>query len=212
MQPDRHIAASEVLSGVVRNNHADSISLYEIKTALHERGFGLLMLAIALPLSIPVPVPPGMTALPALPLLLFSIQMIMGMDSPWLPKWLGEKRVKRQTLAHVIEKGAPFLQKIERFLQPRFSFASSAKGEKIVGIFCMVFSISIAIPLPLTNFIPALGIVFLSLGLLSKDGIAIVLGMIIGSSGLLVTTTVILFGRIVIDKLFLYVMHMLGLG
>ena len=66
-------AASDVLEGVVKDSVGDYISFREIKLALHERGFGLLMLFFALPLSIPLPVPPGLTAIPAIPLILFSI-------------------------------------------------------------------------------------------------------------------------------------------
>src|SRR5690606_30111620 len=123
-----------------------------------ERGFGLLMVIFSLPLSIPLPVPPGFTMLPSIPLIIFSLQMLMGMRSPWLPKWLGEKKMKRTTLAYMIEKASPHLKKVEKLLRPRIFFASSPLGEKIVGLFALVFSISIMIPIPLTSFIPAIGI------------------------------------------------------
>ncbi len=201
--PDnKNIPASEALHGVVRNNSADYISLFEVKQALHERGFGLIMLIFSLPLCLPIPLPPGATALPSIPLLLFSLQMVMGMDSPWIPKWLGNKRIKRKTLAQIIEKGAPYLQKVERFLRPRFSFTSSLGGEKLVGIFCLLFSASIAVPLPLTNFIPATGIAIMSLGLLSKDGITIIFGMAVGSAGVTLTTLIIIFGKKAIEGAF----------
>jgi hypothetical protein len=151
---------------------------------------------------LPLPLPPGATALPSIPLLLFSLQMIMGMNSPWVPHWLGNKRIKRQTLAKIIEKGSPYLQRVERFLRPRFSFTSSISGEKLVGIFYLLFATSIAVPLPLTNFIPATGIAVMSLGLLSKDGITTIIGMIIGSLGVALTTLIIIFGRKAIEGMF----------
>lgn len=193
-EEENNQAASELLSGVVRKNRADYISFSEIKLALHERGFGLLMLVFALPTSIPLPVPPGFTLLPAIPLLFFSVQMIMGMDSPWLPQWVGRKKIKRTTLALMIEKAAPYLHKVERLLRPRFSFATSPLGEKIVGIFCLICSLSIAIPVPLTNFIPAAGISLMSLGLLSKDGILTIFGMAVGTFGVCVALSVIFIG------------------
>lgn len=207
MHPRKHdnIPASEALHGVVRNNSADKISLFEVKEALHERGFGLIMLILSLPLCIPLPLPPGATALPSIPLLLFSLQMVMGMDSPWMPKWLGNKTIKRQTLAAIIEKGAPYLQKVERFLHPRFSFSSTVGGEKLIGIFCLVFSLSIAVPLPLTNFIPATGIAVMSLGLLSKDGITVIVGMIIGSAGVTLTTILLIFGKKALEGIFSFI-------
>lgn len=193
--------ASDVLQGVVDNNTADKITLEEIKFALHERGFGLIMIVFALPLSVPIPMPPGVTAIPSIPLLLFSLQMVWGIDSPWLPKWVSKKSFNRETLAMLVMKASPYLTKVEKLLRPRLTFASSKLGERVVGVFCLVFSVSIAVPLPLTNFIPALGIVLMSLGLISKDGILIVFGMAVGTTGVLITTTILIFGVAVIDFL-----------
>ena len=184
--------ASDVLQGVVDDNHGDYLSFLEIKMALHERGFGLLMLFFALPLAL---VPPGLTAIPAIPLIIFSIQMIKGMDSPWLPKWVAKKTIKRSTIATIIEKAAPYLRKIEKLMRPRFSFASSHSGERVVGFFSLVFSISILIPLPLTNLIPSIGILLMSLGLLSKDGIPIIAGMIVGSFGVSIPIAIVFLGK-----------------
>lgn len=191
----KDLSASDVLHNVVHNNTGDRITFQEIKLALHERGFGLLMLIFALPLSIPLPVPPGLTTVASLPLFLFSTQMVLGFDSPWLPKWIGRKTIKRTTLAMVIEKTSPYLKKIERLMRPRLTFAGSRRGEKIVGLLCLMFTVSIAIPLPLTNFIPALGIVIMSLGLLSKDGVIVILGTMVGAFGVGITLTILYFGK-----------------
>ncbi|MDB2414839.1 exopolysaccharide biosynthesis protein [Rickettsiales bacterium] len=188
--------ASDVLEGVVHNSVSDYLTLFEIKDALHERGFGLLMLVFALPLSIPMPIPPGFTLLPAIPLLFFSWQMMAGKDSPWLPAWAGNKKIKRSSLAFMIEKASPFLRKVEKLLRPRLSFAASDAGEKIVGVFCFVFAVSIANPVPLSNMIPAMGITLMSLGLLSKDGVPIIMGMVVGSVGVAVSVTLMVYGII----------------
>lgn len=185
-------AASDVLEGVVRDNQADHISFLEIKTALHERGFGLLMIFFALPVAI---LPPGLAGLPSIPLIIFAIQMMRGADSPWMPKWIEKKTIKRETIALFVEKGSPYLKKAERLLRPRFFFVSSEGGEKIIGLLSLIFSISILIPLPFTNFLPAMGILLMSLGLLSKDGILIIIGMIVGSAGICMTTLVIFLGK-----------------
>ena len=187
----RERSASDVLEGVVRDKTADYLTFLEIKMALHERGFGLVMLFFALPIII---LPPGLTAIPAIPLILFSAQMMRGHDSPWLPNWVGNKTIKRSTVAQIVERAAPHLKKAEKFLRPRVYFASSPKGEQVVGFFSMAFALSILVPLPLTNFIPSIGILMMSLGLISKDGVAIVVGMIIGSIGFTLTSLILLLG------------------
>ncbi len=188
-----NLPASDVLRNVVDNTTADKISFFDLKTALHERGFGLLMVIFSI--TVALPMPPGLASLPAIPLLIIAIQMLMGLDSPWLPGWIGNRSIKRTTLATIIEKASPYLKKIERLLKPRLSFASSYYGERIVGLFATLFALSIMIPLPLTNMVPSLGILVMSLGLLSKDGITIIIGIIIGSIGLCITTLVIIMGE-----------------
>ena len=196
---DKKLAASDVLRGVVDGNFADRISLADIKTSLHKRGFGLLMVICAIPVSLPIPIPPGLTSIPAIPLLILSLQMVMGLDSPWLPKWVSKRTIKRTTLASLIEAASPHLKKIEKFLKPRLSFASSRHGEKIIGIFATIFSISVMLPVPFTNMIPALGILIMSLGLLSKDGITIIIGMVIGSVGVCLSTLIVILGEKVVS-------------
>ncbi|MGL9779889.1 MAG: exopolysaccharide biosynthesis protein, partial [Wolbachia sp.] len=53
--------ASDILKEVAdtNNNDSDKVTLFDIKTALHERGFGILIIIFSLPLSVPIPVPPG---------------------------------------------------------------------------------------------------------------------------------------------------------
>ncbi len=195
--------ASDVLEGVVKNNNADYLSLLEIKMALHERGFGILMLFFALPVAIPIPVISGLTSIP---MIMFSIQMMRGMDSPWLPKWIGAKTIRRSTIAMMVEKAAPYLKKMEKLMRPRFSFVSSRGGEKLIGLFSFVFALSILLPFPLTNLIPAVGVALMALGMLSRDGVPIILGMIVGSVGIVISFMAILIGQKavmqIIDRIF----------
>lgn len=179
----------------------DSITLFEIKCALHERGFALLLLLFSLPLSIPIPVPPGYTTILSVPILFFSVQIVLGCDSPWLPKFLGKKSVKRKTLALLIEKTVPILRKVEKFTRPRFPLLNNSLGERVYGVVCLICAISIAIPLPLTNFIPAGGIALMSLGVLNRDGVTSILGIITSFIGILISTLVIILGHKMVIEL-----------
>ena len=189
---------SDVLQDVTRNSTDDYMTLFDVKTALHERGFAILMLLFALPLSIPLPVPPGYTTILSTPLLIFSIQLIFGMNSPWLPKWIGVKSIKRKTLATVIENTAPILKKIERLTKRRFPIFNNIVGEKCFSIISFACALSIAIPLPLTNFIPAQGIALMSLSILNQDGLIGILGIIFCIIGLIISAIVVVAGPAVV--------------
>jgi hypothetical protein len=208
-------SASEVLKGLLQRRDTkdeDCLTVREIVDGLHERGFGVLMLLFALPLSIPMPVPPGYTTILGFPLLIFSAQMVLGHKAPWIPKWLGNKSIRRTTLATFIERSSSLLIAIEKVMRPRlFSANQDALLERICGIICLLCALSIAIPLPLTNFIPAGGIALISLGLMSRDGLFIILGIIISVLGLGLTAAVILFGVVAVKKAWFFVLKLLGL-
>ncbi len=188
--------ASDILKEVADTNNAnsDKVTLFDIKTALHERGFGILMIIFSLPLSVPIPVPPGYTTILSIPLILFSLQLLLGFDSSWMPHWLERKSFQRSTLALVVEKTSPALRKIEKFMKPRMSFIFCGPGEKILAFIMLLCALSIAIPLPLTNFIPAIGTTLISLGIMSKDGLLSILGVLVSLCGLLLTLVVVVKG------------------
>ncbi|WP_341815905.1 exopolysaccharide biosynthesis protein [Wolbachia endosymbiont (group B) of Idaea biselata] len=188
--------ASDILKEVAdtNNNDNDKVTLFDIKTALHERGFGILIIIFSLPLSVPIPVPPGYTTILSIPLILFSLQLLFGFDSPWIPNWLERKSFQRSTLALVVEKTSPILKKIEKFMKPRMSFIFLGPGEKILAFMMLLCAIIIALPLPFTHFLPAIGITLISLGIMGKDGFLSTLGVLFSFCALLVTLIVIVKG------------------
>ncbi len=194
---------SEIIESVVHIKTQDSgiITLFEIKTALHERGFILLLLIFSIPLSIPVPVPPGFTTIAAIPLLFFSFQMLLGFDAPWLPKYIHKRSIQKKSLAKIIEKTSPLLRKIEMLMKPRILVLSSSYGEKFYALLSLICALSIAIPLPLTNFIPAEGIAIMSLGMISKDGLFLIIGILLSFVGLIISGLVVCLGASFVNDL-----------
>ncbi len=128
-------STSDLLEDVVERNQNDTISVDELKTSLNERGFGVLMAICALPLCIPFPAPPGYTTIFSVPLFILAVQMIVGKDYPWLPKWILKKQIKRSKLAYIVEKAFPMLRKIEKLLKPRMINGNIESWEKLIGFF-----------------------------------------------------------------------------
>jgi len=48
--------------------------------------------------------------------------------------------------------------------------------------------------MPLSNYIPGLGILIASFGMLSKDGLVIILGIVVGCIGVAISITAIFLG------------------
>ena len=184
------------LHNVVNRNTADRISIGDLKLALHERGFAILLVIFALPIAVPFPYIQGFTTILALPLIFFASQMFLGFDSPWLPQWLANKTLSRQLIALIVTRAAPYLKRVEKLLKPRLIWLASGLGPRLIGFFSLLFSIAILIPLPFTNLLPAIGILIMSLGLLSRDGVTVLLGLLIGLVGFIISLAVLVFGAI----------------
>ena len=206
MNKKRNLPTSLFLHRVIKKNNTDRITINELKLSLHEKGFNILMIFFVLPVSIPMPYIPGITTIFSIPLVMFSLQMLFGFDTPWLPQWINRRSIDRSILKFVVTKSSPVLYNIEKFLKPRFLVFSTSKASvKLMGFFTLMFAISIALPLPLTNFVPAWGILIMSLGALNRDGIVMLTGILLGMSGVILTLSILILGK----KIVLGVFHSL---
>ena len=183
---------AEILEDVVKKTFTDKILVGDLIKAMDSGSFGLIMTIFSLPIIIPLP--PPFPSLIAIPLLIFSFQMMIGCGSPKLPRIFANFAINRTLLATVVEKSAPYIRKADAIIKPRFRLFSSGLFVRIIGLCCFIFSISILFPLPLTNLLPGLGVLITSFGLLGRDGIIILLGLTIGAFGVMMTTIAIFFG------------------
>lgn len=186
------IITTKVIEDVVNSSSADRIPIRDLVDAMDSIGFGLAMMIFAF--GIIIPLPPPFPSIISIPLVVFSMQMVMGYSSPKLPKRFAAVSVKRSVLAMLVQKSSPYIRKVERILRPRLSFMTSAGAERIVGLFTLIFSSFILLPMPLSNFIPGLGILIISFGLLGKDGLVVIVGMVVGVVGMAISIAAVLLG------------------
>ncbi|MEM8617402.1 MAG: exopolysaccharide biosynthesis protein, partial [Pseudomonadota bacterium] len=63
---------------------------------------------------------------------------------------------------------------------PRLTLLSSKPAERLVALFLTAFCASILIPLPGTNTVPGIAVAIAAFGLMSRDGLLILLGLVLG--------------------------------
>lgn len=154
------------------------ISLGELFDAMEERAYGLLLLLLALPCCLPfVYLLPQIVALP---MLVLASQLALGRPSPWLPQSLRNRRFQVASLSAVIARAKPYLRIVEWFAFPRLAMLTSHLGSRIVGALLMVPTASILVPLPLTNTMPGIGVAIASVGLIERDGLLVLGGLLVG--------------------------------
>jgi len=187
-----NVITTQVIEDVVNKTSSDRVPIKDLVDAMDSIGFGLAIMIFAF--GIIIPLPPPFPSIISIPLVIFSMQMVAGYGSPKLPKRFANLSVKRSVLAMLIKRSSPYIRKVEKILKPRLSFMTSAIAERIIGAFILIFASFILMPMPLSNFIPGLGILIISFGLLGKDGLVVILGIVVGVSGLAISITALLLG------------------
>jgi hypothetical protein len=160
--------------------------------AFHERGFGFFLLLFALPAALPVPAI-GLNAIIALPLLILTAQQAMGRHTIWLPEsWLS-KSVSKEKIDGYIDSANPWVKKIETFIRPRLPIITQGFSSNMIGILGFFMALAVSIPLPLTNTVPSIGIVCMAIGVIMRDGLAVIIGILIGIGWIVLLSWLILF-------------------
>lgn len=188
----KKVIATDAIEGVVNSSSSDRLPIADLMAAMEGVGFGLTIMIFAF--GILIPLPPPFPSIISIPLVIFSLQMMVGFKSPKLPKRFAKLTIKRSTLATLVRKSSPYIRKVEGILRPRFYFMTKPVAERIVGFFIFAFSAFILLPMPLSNFIPGFGILIIAFGLLGKDGLAVLFGIFVGLVGITISITAVLLG------------------
>ncbi|MDD9335343.1 MAG: exopolysaccharide biosynthesis protein [Rickettsiaceae bacterium] len=193
---------SSVFYKLGQKEKKEKTRISELLVDFHENGLLLTILFFAIPVAIPLPYPPGFTTIVGIPLMILSMQMLLGFRQVSLPSKINNYQISNDILINISDKIVPKIKFVEKYIRPRFSFAASIYCEQFIGLISLICSIAISIPLPLTNAVPALGITIMALGLLNRDGLTIVLGFITSIVGLIIAFIAISASWISIKYLF----------
>lgn len=167
---------TQLLLELTNNKHPEKEITYEkILKTLGDQAFGMVLLFFSLPGALPFSAIPGVSLIFSIPIVIFAFQMLVGRETLWLPKFLARRTVRQETLNKFIHKTRPYLSKIEYFLKPRFAFMTNRFMEILNALVILCLAFLLMLPIPFSNFILGLLLVFFSLGLTAKDGFLLVI-------------------------------------
>jgi hypothetical protein len=175
---------SDLLRGLAQAA-PERVSLSLIAGALEDRGLGIIVLCLALPNGIPGPYLPGLSTVLALPIIWLGLQLALGRRRAPLPVFLRRVSFRRSRFVGFVNRAAPWIVRIERWLAPRPSRLISGPGLRCLGVALILFAIVMAVPIPFGNIPIGLGISVLALGLIEEDSRALALGLVVGVLGCL---------------------------
>lgn len=169
-----------------------SICIEDILELAGERSFGFFLAVLSFPSALPLPAPGYSTPFGVF-IVLLALQLVAGRTTPWLPKWVLQTSIERKHFQKWVQAGIPWLQRIEKIARPRWrQLCTTQLGQVWLGTWIGLMGISMIIPVPGTNTLPAMGVFVTAFGLLEEDGILCSLGSLICVAGGLLTTSILI--------------------
>lgn len=196
---------STMLLSIVADGTRERVVIGDLVAMMHDRAFGVLMFIFAVPNIMPTP--PGVSAVLGAPLLVLAVQFAIGRPRPWLPKFIARRSIAAADFARVVRRVVPWIARAEKLLKPRLLILVRPPADRLIGIVCLILAIVLFLPIPLGNMLPALAISILSLAVLERDGLAVLIGYVIGAVSAFVVAGV--FIAMAVSAIFL-LRHALG--
>lgn len=180
------LRTSNVLATICGPEASEDLTVGEFVARLGDRTYGLLFLALALANF--VPAVPGFSGVLGCILILVAVQLVIGRRTPWIPRVIRSRRVPKLRLQQGLAAAAGVLRRFERICRPRLALFTTILAERILGFIVVYLGAVIALPIPfIGNIPPAIAILALALGLLERDGVVILLGVVLAILAVIVT-------------------------
>jgi hypothetical protein len=163
---------------------SERLTVGDIVAVLRDRAFAVLVVLLGLPNCLPMP--PPIPLVSGFLLALVAVQIIAGRPAPWLPNALLHRSIARADVERAVLRAAPIFRRLERFSRPRMTMLETAVAIRLIGVVLLILAIGIVFALPpIVGQIPlGIAVCLLGLGLVERDGLVVIFGLVIGSIGL----------------------------
>ena len=156
-----------------------TLSLGELLDSFSERAFGVFLLLVMLPCFIPLPF--GVGSISGGLAALIGAQLLLRLQRPWLPGFLARRPIHRRTLIHFRDRMSRWLERLERLTRTRNEVLfENPLAHAFTGLMLISLGISIALPLPLTNYQFGLILLCYAFALIERDGRLLAIAWLLG--------------------------------
>ncbi len=170
----------EILNRLSEKSLKRSLTLQEIIKSFGIKSHSLLIAFLSLPFLQPVPLFGLSTPIGAMIAIVAFFQVMK--KAPWIPKRWRDKKVSENLLEKILEVAKKYIEKLSRISSKRWGIFFSLKFFLIFNFFVVSILglfLSLPLPVPFSNSIPAWGIFINSIGQIEEDGILIVISYVI---------------------------------
>lgn len=204
LSPEAGTRLSDDLRHLLHVAGGQPMRIGEMVDNLRGRGLQVMVVLLCLPFLSPVTLP-GVSIPFGLAIALCGLRIAFG-RKPWLPKAILRRTVPYGVLEKMVRAGCAIYGKLEKIVRPRLSVLLAGPGMvQTIGAAIALAGVLLSLPIPppfiLTNTIPGFAIIFLSLGLMERDGVMIVIGYALSLVGTLYVALIIFAGTAGIEQL-----------
>ncbi len=171
---------SQDLRAILREANGRAMTVAELESILQGRGFAMFILLLSAPFIVPAP---GLSVPFGIALMLLGLRIAIGQKA-LLPGFLLRRTLTYKTLDRVISPLASIAERFEKRIRPRMHFLQEhpwAVNLIGVGIVSSAFLLSLPLPIPFSNALPAISIMLLAAGLMERDGLLVLWGYVMGA-------------------------------
>lgn len=180
------MATRKTLDGIGKKISAKAenhrkIPVETIVEEVETSGFGPMLLVPALIIILPTGAIPGVPDACNIIIVLMAAQLVFGRSTPWLPQWLTRLKISGPKVDKAMQKASPVLRKIDGWSRQRFTSLTGRTAQRcIAGLIMMTSALSIGIGvIPYVPALLALPTLFFAFGMTLRDGLIILLGLVL---------------------------------
>ncbi|MGM9513615.1 exopolysaccharide biosynthesis protein [Roseateles sp. DB2] len=167
----------------------ERVSMQAMAQAHGPEAHGALLLLLAMPCLLPVP---GVATALGMGLAVLAVAMWRGRCASDLPKHVAALELPRHWAQRVLVGLASAYALAGRHARARLSHLASAGRRSGLALVVGMMAAIIVMPIPFGNVLPAMALSFIGLGLVFRDGLAVLMGLLVACLAGAVTTGLVL--------------------
>ena len=167
------------LARVIASLDSERLTLGQMLERVGSQGLLLLAALLTLVFLIPVSIP-GVSTVFGAAILLIGVSRLL--DRPlWLPGRLRDRELPAERLRQMLARGMVWVHRIERVSRAhRLPSLAQGRAMDILNSLAFIFAaVLLMMPfgfIPFSNTLPGIALLFYAIGMIQRDGVAILLG------------------------------------
>lgn len=169
----------EQLGAIIRDLPEDKLTLGELLAVFGDEGMLLLSMLLTLVFLIPVSIP-GVSTVFGAAILLVGISRLVGRPL-WLPARLRDRSLPAHKLRPALSAGMTWVRRLEKISRPhRLRGLAEGRAQDLFNNLAFILAALLLMApfgfVPFSNTLPALALLFYAVGLVQRDGGAMLFG------------------------------------